>query len=209
MERLALLGSAYKRKAWISAADRPQALKRSLDFYAQAHAHRKDPYPFLNLLTAEIVLGWSGGAAPPRLASLLEVELPDVRAALRDALTRDRGFWNNAMFADLALLDALARRTLDEQTLQTIAAGYRAAAERGTPRERASVQEQLAFIAAMAVEREPQIHGWLQLLLDAIAGKAGRSGPDRGGAPGAAPASSSAPAARGRPDSWPQGPGAA
>jgi len=187
LERLALLGSAYKRKAWISVADRPEALQRSRDFYAQAHARRNDAYPFLNLLTAEIALGWISGAALPALADLIDAELPDVRAALRDALTRDRGFWNSAMLADLALLEALARRTLDRQTLQSIASGYRAAAERGTPRQRASVQDQLDFIAAVAMQQEPQICAWIEQLRDEIAGKAGGSRPDANDA-AAAPA---------------------
>jgi hypothetical protein len=125
-----------------------------------------------------MVLGWCRGAPSPALPSLIDAELPDMRAALRDALTRDRGFWNSTMLADLALLEALARKTLDAQVMQTIAGGYRDSAERGTPRERASVQEQLDFIAAMAMQPEPQIHAWLQQLQDAIAGKPGRSGPD-------------------------------
>jgi pimeloyl-ACP methyl ester carboxylesterase len=171
VERLALLGSAYKRKAWISARERPAALARSRDYYRQAYARRKDPYPFLNLLSAEIVSSWhQRGAAPADLAGLIGDELTNQRASLREALSRDRGFWTSAMLADLDLLQALGEQTLDDNTLDGVATGYRLAAERGSPRELASVLEQIDFIAAMARDAMPAADRWLQQLRDRVTG---------------------------------------
>jgi hypothetical protein len=169
-ERLALLASAYKRKAWISssARERLEALERCRAYYAKAYARRKDPYPFLNLLAAEIVLGWHKRARSRDLEQLLARELPKCRAALHEAFVQDRSFWNSAMLADLDLLDAMAEKAPDAAAARKIAAAYRAAAERGSPREFASVREQLAFLADLARKSQPGIHRWLSHLHTAM-----------------------------------------
>jgi hypothetical protein len=145
------------------------SLQRSSDCYRQAYAARQDPYPFLNLLAAEIALAWQRRGAAAEVARLLEADLPHIQAALRDTLARERDFWASAMLADLQLLEALAREALSEALLADIVDGYRTAAQRGSPRELASVLDQLDFLIAMAVEQRPAIDRWLRQVRERVA----------------------------------------
>jgi hypothetical protein len=73
------------------------------------------------------------------------------------------------MLADLQLLEALAREALSEALLADIVDGYRTAAQRGSPRELASVLDQLDFLIAMAVEQRPAIDRWLRQVRERVA----------------------------------------
>jgi hypothetical protein len=173
IERLALLASAYKRKAWISATpkERLSALDRCHDYYRRAYRRKNDLYPFLNLLAAEIVLGWHK-RKPLRadLQRLLATDLPLRRTSLLEAFEQDRSFWNSAMLADLDLFEALGGNSLSTEVLEKVATGYKAAAERGSLRELASVLEQLDFLAALAMQAQPRVHRWLRQLREQLPG---------------------------------------
>ncbi len=64
-ERLSLLGSAYKHKAWVTTGqERKKALVKMSGNYMRAYELSRektdmiDPYPLLNWLTGKLVLGW-------------------------------------------------------------------------------------------------------------------------------------------------------
>jgi pimeloyl-ACP methyl ester carboxylesterase len=165
-ERLALLGSAYKRRAWISpdAKTRSESLVKSREFYKQAYDKGRKVYAFINLLSVEIVLKWHRRDAR-EIARLIARELPDNQQNLAKAFEQDRGFWNSAMVADLELLQTLANGPVKEEALVRISAAYVAAAERGSQKERGSVLEQVDFFCTMAKEPNPEVYRWLQGLL--------------------------------------------
>lgn len=157
-ERYALLGSAYKRQAWMQTkpAEMKDALTRMADNYRLAldpdDRNQPAPYPLTNWLTAEAMLNWfkvkhGDDAYRGRIPGWID-------QAVNDAVARqqtDPDFWNSVVEPDCRLALALAQDQLEEPTIADTAAGYRRAMEQGSsPKERSSVLEQLDFLADMA-----------------------------------------------------------
>jgi tetratricopeptide (TPR) repeat protein len=160
-ERLSLLGSSHKRKAWISEADREPALKQMAQFYRKAFdlardQGRFDAYPLLNWLTGEVCLAWqkglpSGGdATASDRARLLE----QAQVEIDRAIDKERTFWNVAMQIDAELLQTLCAGELSAKQINPIAEKYRDAALLASPREYASVLDQIDFLIVMAAARK-------------------------------------------------------
>jgi tetratricopeptide (TPR) repeat protein/pimeloyl-ACP methyl ester carboxylesterase len=156
-ERLSLLGSAHKRKAWIgSGNERKQAIKEMETCYREAHDSiygkgngKLDTYPLLSWLTAVILRNWP---QKPDARTCAEVEkwcqMAETAAAEREQTNPD--FWNTAVKPDCDLVRAMARQTLKEQQ-ETIVEGYRRAKQRGaSQRQFRSVLEHLEFLAEIA-----------------------------------------------------------
>jgi pimeloyl-ACP methyl ester carboxylesterase/tetratricopeptide (TPR) repeat protein len=149
-ERLALLGSAYKRLAQISEGqDRQSALRESADWY-QRSSDRKltqgevDPYPVLNWLTIEAILGKAPKDAPAWLAR--------ARAAAKERFSASRSFWDAVSLPDAVLLERFLDNKLDVTAADDIVAQYRAAfmEAQASEKERNSVLNQLDFIDKMS-----------------------------------------------------------
>ncbi len=114
-ERLSLLGSSYKRKAWINATGRDIALIQMARFYRSAFElaqdqRRFDVYPLFNWLTAEVCLAWQKGTAP-----FTDADGPDrmlllqqAQTELDRALEKQKDFWTIVMRVDGELLQAAA-----------------------------------------------------------------------------------------------------
>jgi hypothetical protein len=179
-ERLCLLGSAYKRLAWIQSAakkkDLTAILKSMADNYQRAfelHYERKKetgdvkPYPFTNWMTAEILCAWFNEGTIPHLKRL-EAEFRRLCTIAQAAATRrdDRepDFWNSLVEADCRLaLNLLEFTVADKRDREApaladagrIAEAYRRALARGaSAKERASVVEHLDFLAALAARQK-------------------------------------------------------
>jgi len=160
VERLSLLGSAYKRKAWISfGSDRKAALECMASCYQEAHENtyqsgkgKLDTYLLLNWLVAEVLLVW------PR--KLKEKTLKEIKHWCRQAEARaeekesqEPDFWNTVVKPDCDVLRALAGQTLDRDQ-QAIVEGYMRAKKRGaSPREFCSALEHLEFLAEIVFEK--------------------------------------------------------
>jgi len=161
-ERLSLLASSYKRKAWISASERKTALGQMAGHYQSAFKLAKgqgrfDAYPLLNWLTGEVCLAWQEGlpaggdaTAPERMRLLVQAQ-----DELDQAIQRDKNFWNVVMRVDAELLQALCQGELSAKQINLIAEKYRDAALLGSPREYASVLDQLDFLIAMTGAQKP------------------------------------------------------
>jgi len=150
-ERLALLGSAFKRKA--ATADDGElrtVLARSADYYQRAAAHLAaagdfDPYPVLNWLAIAALLG----DIPPEH----ENWLARVQVVARQRFERARAPWDAISIADGQLLGHLLRDTLDDPGVADgIVALYLTAAEEAqlSARERDSLMSQMLFMQDFA-----------------------------------------------------------
>jgi hypothetical protein len=157
-ERFSLLGSAYKRQAWMQTepAQVINALTNMADNYLQAFAlasqTRLDPYPLTNWVSAEAMLDWFDSK---RKAHVYRSKIPGwCDQAVSDAAIRqqtDPSFWNSVVEPDCKLAVALEQDQLNEAAIAEVVAGYRCAIDRGSsPREKGSILEQLDFLADMA-----------------------------------------------------------
>lgn len=162
-ERLSLLGSAYKRLAWLepTAQSTAAALQSMAEAYAEAWEHVPEAdrataaYPLTNSITARALLGWSGARA--RKKSNREPDL-DADAAcarvLQHAAEKDRhapSFWNASVVPDCALALRLAHHATEAAGRAQIIDDYRRAFDRGASRrDLGAVLEHLDFLIAMA-----------------------------------------------------------
>ncbi|MFZ5511856.1 MAG: DUF7379 domain-containing protein [Pseudomonadota bacterium] len=164
VERLSLLGSAYKWLAWMR-RDRDgtvDALGRMADSYRRAFERsdaegRADSYPLVNWLAAEAALAWYGAGAHDKKwqgRMTRHCERASLEAARRDRL--DPEFWTGIAEPDCRLARALLAGDLAEQAPE-IAAGYRRAVERGASiKQRDAIAEHLDFLAAVATRAGKQ-----------------------------------------------------
>ena len=158
-ERLSLMGSAHKRRAWIAkGAERKEALSKMAEYYRKAHEkkydekrNKLDTYPLLNWLAAEVLLGWYGEKAevtPAKIGEWCE----KARAFAEEQDRQNPNFWNSVVKPECDLVQALAGNTLDEKK-QAVVDAYRHAKARGaSPREFRSVIDHLEFLADMAAD---------------------------------------------------------
>jgi len=156
-ERLSLLASSYKRKAWISATGRETALTQMVRFYRSAFElnqdqGRFDVSPLLNWLTGELCAAWQKGLTPVAAETVPDRLrlLSQAQDELDQAIQKEKSFWNVVMRVDAELLQALSGGELGAKQINLIAEKYRDAAMLGSPREFASVLDQIDFLIVMA-----------------------------------------------------------
>ena len=155
-ERLVLLASAYKRKAWIAEgpAQRIAALETMRDCYKRAAelqgASGDAAYPILNWAAATLVLDWLGQKAAADVAKSLEDSIAQVRQRLEEQIRARRELWDSASLADLKLMVALREGKLDGKSVVELAKDYIEVRRLASAREYESVREQIDFLAAMA-----------------------------------------------------------
>lgn len=168
--RLALLGSAYKRKAWMVAGnERDRWLAKSLDCYRRAHRKAPGAYPLLNALMLEVAMGWQrAGSIPAARQKEIQSEVSRLEVELETTASTDRGFWTAAMLGDVALVSALCRPGLDATAIDRARSRYREAVKRGTPRELRSALDQIDILIKLA-DRKPAVAQALRELCDSIA----------------------------------------
>jgi CHAT domain-containing protein len=158
VERLSLLGSAYKRKALISVPDRRNSLERMREYYgkasdrALAKNRRVDPYPLSNWLTAELTLAWQNRERriPLTEVGAFKKGLSDCRLELESALKKGLDAWRKIGLCDLDLLEALCEERLDDEAHVRFLHGYREVRKMASLREFESVLDQFDFLEAMS-----------------------------------------------------------
>jgi tetratricopeptide (TPR) repeat protein len=151
-QRLALLGSAYKRLAQITQPARPlrTTLAKASLLYREAAAEQLTrgelkPYFVINWLAIDALLDKA-----PKDASTW---LSRARAASREGFVETPSVWEVFTLPDVELLGALLDGTLrQEGAAESLAQLYRAAADEtgATPQELDSAVNQLRFIEQMA-----------------------------------------------------------
>ncbi|MDH3591155.1 MAG: CHAT domain-containing protein, partial [Planctomycetota bacterium] len=180
MERLSLLGSAYKRLAY---CEKPaENLVHSYGYYRQAHEHAPagDAWPLTNSAALAIVIhARAGKRAVAKVLPIGEIrsEVQQARTALEQR--DDSKFWASIWQVDLdvlgILVDALAGRDPNEHT-ERIAASYRAAVGRALPREFRSVREQFAWLVKMVPRHQKAMLTFLQSTRETLASLDRRAG---------------------------------
>lgn len=161
VERLNLLGSAYKRLALVEEEGprRLEALVNMAEHYRLAYERRQDAYACTNWLAGALLTAQRGD-------SPLTIDLPGMQQAL-DSLLRelaqrnaaDPNFWDSASIADLQLIKLLAQPAAPPRKRGEAASpapgvavlhAYRDAIARGaSPREVSSVAEHIDFLIAL------------------------------------------------------------
>jgi hypothetical protein len=185
-ERLNLLGSACKRLALMQAtpARRRKALERMAAYYRQAFERgaRSEPYAFTNHATARLLARALGAELEGDWADELARELGRLSDALARRYEAKPAFWDGASLGDLELVRLLeACAGLDAKKLDLpeacvaladgVLARYQAALGRGaSPRERASLVENLDFVLEFVTPPTAPLAAALRRIRDAIGG---------------------------------------
>ncbi|HEU0007128.1 MAG TPA: CHAT domain-containing protein, partial [Terriglobia bacterium] len=155
-DRYSLLGSAYKRKAWISANPGPalgqmkQAYEKACSLAEREKNSALDPK--LNQLFTEVILSWDNKRKRQRTKSEIRSELETLKSELAQHSRAKDSLWDEIMFYDGQLALALLGGPLKGQTLEAFAERYREARRRASRREFASVLDQFEFLETMALK---------------------------------------------------------
>lgn len=172
-DRRRILGSAYKRSAWIlQGEERVLALFRMTEQYREAFdaARRQDSYSFTNWASGCLLLEradrrYQGGGWHGELRDLCRAQAERTRAAQDERPS----FWGGASQGDLKVVELLLEAD-DAAEVQGLAAQaqalYEAARRRGASgRELGSVREHLEFLLAICSENRP---AWPKAVLQAL-----------------------------------------
>jgi hypothetical protein len=172
-ERLSLLGSAYKRKAWISADPAGAIEQMKLAYQKASERAGKDGssflYPKLNQLFAEVILTWGRQPRRHRSKPVLRKELERLQSELEQLSQSRDSFWDEVMSHDGQLALALLDDRQAARNMEKLAARYRDSRRRASPREFASVLDQFEFLKAMALKMGKKgVAEWLDGLRKAL-----------------------------------------
>jgi hypothetical protein len=157
-ERLALIGSAYKRLAWIESdpAARRAALEQMADFYGKGVERRKQAgmehaYHLLNVRWAELAMHWQGMDGVRVAAWNLAAELEAVRAELMH-MEQDEGpqFWQDSLRVDCQLLETVHKGAATAAQVASLAQEYLSWRDYASAREFASICDHLDFLVVMS-----------------------------------------------------------
>jgi len=172
VERLCLLGAAYKRLALIETTDgeRCEALANMAQQYHQAVALRPEIYAFTNWASAALLVRRLFPEQPADREPLsgldnLNRDAAQMRKALEERNTSAPNFWDSVSLADLDLVLTMAESTLgtipgkqrnSTSSPESVLKTYRQAVQRGcSARELSSVAEHLDFLRAFYPEDDP------------------------------------------------------
>lgn len=190
-ERLDLLGSAHKRRALTSESDadaRRAALKACADAYRRSFEQggKEEAYPFTNWASAALLATRLDPKPAQAWQEDLEADIVRLQAALQARYDREPDFWDGVALADLELVRLLercitapasgarSRRTTAlprpcAEIAERIQGGYRRAITRGaSPRERASVIENLDCLVTLLGQDLPALRKALGAIRDAL-----------------------------------------
>lgn len=157
VERLALSGSCYKRRAEIDVIRKAAPQKNLIkmhEFYQRSYQKNLDltgkvnAYPLLNALTARWLLV---------LAKVTDYTLQDFDMYLNSAKQANmvpeinqEYFWEAIAVTDCDLLASLKNRQLDSQAAENLAGSYREISKvASSARQMRSVEEHVGFLAAL------------------------------------------------------------
>jgi hypothetical protein len=168
-ERYSLLGSAFKRKAWIAApAERVEPLGEMRDWYRKAAERALAggtilAYPTLNWVAAIIVLDWHGAPIPAADRKRAEAEMAELLPHLQRKVQSRADMWDLASLADLDLTATLWTGDLSAR-VDKLLGDYDDVRRLASLREFESVREHLDFLLDMARDRNPSAAAALERL---------------------------------------------
>jgi len=165
VERLNLLGGAYKRLAQVEQEGerRREALVNMAHHHDLAYARKGDAYAFTNRVAAMLLAAQGTVAVDPENRANLLRELDGLEREVAQRNADDPNFWDGASLADLALTRLLllgARPTrqrdagFDGEGSAVIQAYRDAIARAASPREIASLAENIAFLSDLWSPRD-------------------------------------------------------
>ncbi|MBP5996424.1 MAG: CHAT domain-containing protein [Azonexus sp.] len=181
VERLNLLGGAYKRLAQVEdeGERRIEALVNMAHHYDLAYARKRDAYAFTNRVAAALLAEQRGAAAVDtqnRAELLRELDALQRYVARRNA--DDPNFWDGASLADLALTRLLLHGASPPRARATATAGDDAAAVTGayrdalaraaSPREAASLAENIVFLHDLWAPRDKAMRRILEQIRESL-----------------------------------------
>jgi tetratricopeptide (TPR) repeat protein len=145
-ERLAMLGSYYKKRAAITPAKSSQFLLKSIDYYRRAQLKRPKDYHLLAWTQLSCIAHLRGETIPADYDSAPDALRARFEECLRSKPSTD-GFWGRATQGDRALTKALLDGSYDFRNALN---SYRQAfALRSSDRERAGVCDHIADLARL------------------------------------------------------------
>jgi hypothetical protein len=181
IERLNLLGCAYKRQAYIVAIPegRQTALENMATYYGVAYEKdcavnaRPDPYAFSNWALAKVLLEQIHKSRGMAWKQELKVECYQMIDIARKRYAENPNFWDATAEADclLVLLLAYPNAAIKkiEEDAKAILSKYKDACLRGTsPRKVASIQEHLGFIRVVQQASHAKINEVLAMIRSSI-----------------------------------------
>ena len=160
LERLSIMGSAYKRLAWMQRkkSEKKQSLARMCEAYFQAYeeslrAKSADSYPFTNWITAEAILRWFDDSRPADWQQNLELSVAKLVAEAQEKLNANPQYWDSLVEPDCRSMLGLVYGKLEDEEVSQIAESYRMAANRGAShKDQSALREHLEFLIHMATE---------------------------------------------------------
>ncbi len=174
IERLSLLGSAYKRLAWLqsSKTERKKALEKMSTHYQRAFNNSREKgknkaYPLTNWITAEAVLSWFDKSRDQSWQEDLPARAAEVVAEAKQKMAVNPDYWDSVVEPDCLLMMALVNGVFNAQDYDRIIEGYRLAVERGASfKDKAALREHLEFLVFMAEHaKETELWKNLQAIL--------------------------------------------
>ena len=179
VERLNLLGSAYKRLAQVEneGERRLEALVNMAHHHDLAYARKRDAYAFTNRVAATLLAAQRTVAvdAEKRGRLLRELDSLQREVARRDA--DDPNFWDGASLADLALTRLLLaganpprqRGAGFGESITAVIQAYGDAIGRcASPREVASLAENIAFLSELWSPRDKVMQHIFERILESL-----------------------------------------
>jgi len=167
IERLSLLGSAYKRLAWMQddESERKKALEKMRENYQLAFTNsgKIDAYLLTNWGAAKAILSWSDKKYEQSWKQELDSQVVKVIAEAKQKLSINPEYWDSVVDPDCLLMMALVKGVLDADDCKRIVEGYRLAAERGAShKDKAALREHIEFLIFMT-EQARQTELWKNL----------------------------------------------
>lgn len=178
IERLSLLGSAYKRLAWLqfTKADRKKALDKMRENYQLAfnkgsEGNNIDAYPLTNWITAEAVLAWSDKNRDQSWKEDLHGLVAKVIAGAKQKIAVNPEYWDSVVEPDCLLMMALVNGEYKADDIKRIVEGYRFATDRGaSEKDKAALREHIGFLIFMAEQaKQNELRKNLQDILRQLA----------------------------------------
>ncbi len=178
VERLNLLGSAYKRLAQVEEGERRlEALVNMAHHYDLAYARKHDAYAFTNRVAATLLAEQGTVAVDAENRGKLLRELDSLQREVARRNADDPNFWDGASLADLALTRLLlaganpARQRgagFGEPVTAVIQAYEDAIGRAASPREVASLAENIAFLSELWSSRDKAMQRVFERILESL-----------------------------------------
>jgi pimeloyl-ACP methyl ester carboxylesterase/tetratricopeptide (TPR) repeat protein len=163
-ERLSLLGSAYKRQAWLQStkAKRKTALEEMRNNYQLAfnkglESKNIDAYPLTNWITAEVILSWFDKHHDQSWKQDLPGWVTQAIADAKQKMSVNPEYWDSVVEPDCLLMMGLINGEFKAEDIKRIVEGYRLATERGaSEKDKAALREHIEFLIYMAEQVKPK-----------------------------------------------------